>query len=77
MYQDIGWAFIFMAWYPNFQLYILYSDEFGINIFTHCGLCKDTCMIEKNACCPYTRHMGVVQSISTLIHGLARPRASK
>ena len=31
-----------MAWYSNFQLYILYSVKFGINIFTHCGLCQDT-----------------------------------
>ena len=31
-----------MAWCPNFQLYILYSVKFGINIFTQCGLCRDT-----------------------------------
>ena len=42
MYKDIKWAFIFIAWYPNFRLYILYSDKFGINIFTSCGLCQDT-----------------------------------
>ena len=39
---DIGWAFIFTAWYPNFRLYILYSVKFGINIFTGCRLCQDT-----------------------------------
>ena len=32
----------FIAWYPNFRLYILYSVKFGINIFTGCGLCQDT-----------------------------------
>ena len=42
MYEDIGRAFIFIAWYPNFRLYILYSVKFGINIFTGCGLCQDT-----------------------------------
>ena len=24
-------TFIFMTWYPNFQLYIMYSVKFGIN----------------------------------------------
>ena len=33
---------LFLAWYPNFRLYILYSVKFGINIFTGCGLCQDT-----------------------------------
>ena len=42
MYLDIGWAFIFIAWYPNFRLYVLYSVKFGIDIFTGCGLCQDT-----------------------------------
>ena len=42
MYLDSGWAFIFMTWYPNFQLYILYSVKFGIDDFTRCGLCQDT-----------------------------------
>ena len=32
---------MFMARYPNFQLYILYSVKFGINIFTHRSLCQD------------------------------------
>ena len=32
----------FIAWYPNFRLYILYSVKFGINIFTGCGLGQDT-----------------------------------
>ena len=32
----------FIAWYPNFRQYILYSVKFGINIFTGCGLCQDT-----------------------------------
>ena len=41
MYKDIGWAFIFIAWLPNFRLYILYLVKFGINIFTGCGLCQD------------------------------------
>ena len=36
-----------MAWYPNFQLYILYSLKFGINIFTRCGLCQDNISIYK------------------------------
>ena len=31
-----------MGWYPDFQLYILYSVKFGIKIFTPCGLCQDT-----------------------------------
>ena len=31
-----------MRWYPNFQLYILYSVKFGIKSFTRCGLCQDT-----------------------------------
>ena len=42
LYLDIGWAFIFIAWYPNFRLYILYSVKFGIKIFTGCGLWQDT-----------------------------------
>ena len=42
MYYSSGWAIIFMTWYPNFQLYILYSVKFGIKIFTRCGLCQDT-----------------------------------
>ena len=32
----------FIAWYPNFWLYILYSVKFGINIFIGCGLCQVT-----------------------------------
>ena len=31
-----------MRWFPNFQLYILYSVKFGIKFFTCCGLCQDT-----------------------------------
>ena len=42
MYQDIEWAFIFIARYPNFRRYILYSVKFGINIFTGCSVCQDT-----------------------------------
>ena len=30
----IGWAFIFMRWLSNFQLYILYLVKFGIQ-FLH------------------------------------------
>ena len=41
MYYDIGLTFIFIAWYPNFRLYILHSVKFGINIFIGCGLCQD------------------------------------
>ena len=55
MYWDIGWAFIFIAWYPNFRLYILYSVKFGINIFTGCGLCQDTISTYKLSI--YIRHM--------------------
>ena len=40
-------AFIFMTWYPNFQLYILYSAKFGIKIVTCCGLCQDTISTSK------------------------------
>ena len=40
-------AFIFIAWYPNFRLYILYSVKFGIIIFTGCGLCQDTIITYK------------------------------
>ena len=47
MYYDSGWAFIFMRWYPNFQVYILYSVKFGMTIFTRCGLCQDTISTSK------------------------------
>ena len=42
MYWNIGWAFIFIAWYPDFRLYILYLVKFEINIFTGYSLCQDT-----------------------------------
>ena len=35
-----------MAWYPNFQLYILYSVNFGINIFTRCGKERSGSVVE-------------------------------
>ena len=42
MHKDSGRAVILMAWYPNFQLYILHSVKFGIKILTRYGLCQDT-----------------------------------
>ena len=47
LYKNIGWAYIFMAWYPYFQLYIMYSVKFGIKIYTRCGLFEDTISIYK------------------------------
>ena len=48
MYQDSGWAFIFMTWYPKFQMYIiLYLVKFGIKILTRCSLCQDTISTQK------------------------------
>ena len=38
-----------MAWYPNFQLYIMYSVKFGIKIFARCSLCQDTISTYKLA----------------------------
>ena len=38
----VGGLSFFMTWYPNFQLYIMYSVKFGIKIFTRCSLCQDT-----------------------------------
>ena len=55
MYYDSGWALICMTWYPNFQLYILYSVKFGIKILTRCGLCQDTISTLKLSI--YVKHM--------------------
>ena len=38
----VGGHSFLMTWYPNFQLYILYSVKFGIKILTRCSLCQDT-----------------------------------
>ena len=37
----------FMTWYPNFQLFIMYSVKFGIKFVTYCSLCQDTILTYK------------------------------